>query len=255
MKKMNRIKLWAMLGLLILTFSSEAQTKDWQDRMFLSFNTSTYLDFVKSPIEMVETIIATAPNPNDPGGPGIPVLGNVPYQSIGWSLFSLGLEPRFNLYEMDQNASLAVSVPISFGLCQVVPASDALGGKEGFGSLQIPVMLKLYLGFGSTYESEKDFGLSLGMGMEYNKLGLISVSSESSSEGNKGWMMPAASLGIHFWRGTSPMEINLKYGFRSPESYYIDKYGEPLKDRFGNLTEGVTRANSFKVSIGYLLNY
>jgi len=246
------------LSLFVLNSSVVAvaqETDDFSDRFFMSFNTSTYTDFVKTPLRTVSAVVSTNPNPDDPFGPGLPVTADVPYQSWGWSLFSLGLEPRFNVYEMNKDAAVAISVPFSFGMYQVVPASSDVGGNEAFGGIQIPVIAKLYLGSSSTYDSEKDFGISLGFGMEYNKLGLVNVNGGSKNEGDNGWLMPVSSLGIHFWRGSMPMEINLKYGFGPSTDYFVNKFGDPLKDEFGNLTRSSAKASSIKLTFGYLLNY
>ena len=252
-----RVRLSLLIIAIIGAIGNTSAQRDTEvtDRIFVSFNTSTYTDFVTTPVRMVSTVVGVDPNPNDPSGPGIPVSAEVPYQSQGWSLFSIGIEPRFNLYEMSEEAAVAVSVPFSFGMHQVFPKSNDLGGSESFGGVQIPLLAKLYLGSGSTYDSEKNFGLSLGFGFEFNKLGLITIGQSDGEDGTTGWMMPVASLGIHFWRGTMPAEINLKYGFGGTEKYYIDKYGDPLKDDFGNLTSKSSRASSFKLSFGYLLNY
>lgn len=256
---MKRLILLLTLSIATILSSSKSvnaqEEVDFSERFFMSFNSSTYTDFVKSPIRTVSAVVANRPNPNDPFGPGIPVYAEVPYQSWGWSLFSLGLEPRFNVYEMNDEAALAISIPFSFGMYQVVPASNEVGGNEAFGGIQIPILAKLYLGSSSTYESEKDFGISLGIGMEFNKLGLVNVNGGEGGEGNGGWMMPVSSLGIHFWRGSMPMEINLKFGFGPRTDYFVNKFGDPLKDSFGNLTSGSSRASSFKLTFGYLLNY
>lgn len=248
--------------LVLLAFSlggfsvySQNSKSDISDNMFVSFVTSTYTDFVQTPVRMVRTVVATEPNPVDPNGPGIPVFDNVPNQSFGLSLFSIGIEPRYNFYQMSDDAALAVAAPISFGLYQVFPADQNLGGSESFGGIQIPVLAKIYLGSGSTYDSEKDFGLSFGFGFEYNKLGLFDFASDVDKEADGGWIMPVTSMGIHFWRGSMPMEINLKYGFGTATRYYVDKNGDPLRDEFGNLTSGLRKAYSFKLSFCYMLNY
>ena len=60
--------------------------------------------------------------------------------------------------------------------------------------------------------------------------------------------MQAVALGVHFYRGSAPMEVNLKYGFGPIQNQKIDNFGQPI---FGRRT---TRANSIKLSFTYLLD-
>jgi hypothetical protein len=228
---------------------------DWEKNFYLSLSTATYLDVVRSPLRMVNVVTGYIPDINDPDI-NIPIWKEVPYQTVSWALFSIGLEPRINLKTFNENQAFAVSMPISIGVAQSAPARDDIRGTEGFGSFQIPLLAKMYFGHGSTYESEKDYGVSFGAGVEYNKVALLpNKFDEETSEGNKGWIMPVFSLGIHFWRMSNPVEINLKYGAGTPKEYFVDGYGEALRDASQNLTSRTARSSTFKLSFVYLINY
>lgn len=74
----------------------------------------------------------------------------------------MGIEPRFNLKEFNENSALSVSSPISLGIGSSYSAAGdelVVKGAEGFGSVQVPLLLKLYLGNGSTYTTQKNLGL------------------------------------------------------------------------------------------------
>jgi hypothetical protein len=226
----------------------------WEENFYLAFNTTSYLDIIKTPLRMVDIVVGTDLDPNDPNKV-IPRYAKVPYQSATINLFSIGLEPRYNFHVLNDDAAFAVSIPTAIGIGATSSVDETVLGTTGFGSIQVPLMLKFYLGNGSTYKSEKDYGISIGGGVEYDKLGLLNVAGESEIVKNKGFVLPVASFGIHFWRNNSPVEINLKYGQGSIEEYDSDKYGASLRDQFGNLVSRNARSSSFRISFVTLLNY
>jgi hypothetical protein len=174
---------------------------------------------------------------------------NIPHQTRYLSYFSIGLEPRINLIEINDDIALSVAVPMTIGLGQAVPHNSEVLGATGFGSIQIPLMLKGYFGSISTYKSKENIGLSIGAGFEYNKVALFEFNKDQYDD-NKGWIMPAFSGSFHFWRGNSPLEVNVKYGFGREQKYSKNKDG-------GNISGGsrTTKASSLRLSLVYLLNY
>jgi len=228
---------------------AEKKKFDWEQNFYLALSTTTYLDIVRSPLRMVDVWVGQNPD-------GSPIVKAVPYQTLSWSLFSLGLEPRVNVKTFSANHAFAVSMPFSLGVAQCLPAQADIRGTEGFGSIQIPLYAKMYFGHGSTYDSEKDYGVSFGAGLEYNKVALLpNKFDDETNEGNKGWVMPVFALGIHFWRMSSPVEINLKYGAGRPKEYFVNGDGELLKDIDPTVTSRTARSSSFKLSFVYLMNY
>lgn len=226
----------------------------WEENFFLAFNTTSYLDVIKSPLREVQVVVGNDIDPNDPNKV-IPRYAKVPSQSATINFFSMGIEPRYNFKRINDDAAFAFSIPMSIGIGATSSVDESVLGTNGFGSIQIPMMLKFYLGNGSTYKSEKDYGISVGGGLEYNKLGLLNISGETEVVENKGFALGVASFGIHFWRNNSPVEINLKYGHGAYVEYDSDKYGNPLKDEFGNLISRNARSSSFRISFVTLLNY
>jgi len=228
----------------------QGNAQDAQDRFFMSFHSSTYLDFVSSPLRTELTWTGNL----DVNGDKIFV--DAPVQTFNLNIFSFGIEPRYNIREFDDNSAFAISAPLSLGLGQSGPINNKVLGISGIGSFQLPILAKLYIGSGSTYKSERDFGISFGGGLEYNQVGLLRMEEVSSSAPkNKGWILPVATLGVHFWRGYNPMEINIKYGAGTVKEYYFDQYGNELRDDQDRVTQGKAKAYSFRLSISYLLNY
>ena len=110
-------------------------------------------------------------------------------------------------------------------------------------------MARLYFGAGSTFFELDDFGINVGAGYEFNKLGVFNFSSEPQASGiNKAWLMPAITGGVSFVRGISPVEVNLKYGFGPIQDQLIDGEGNRLTSK------RTTRATSLKLSLVYPLN-
>ncbi|MEY2924406.1 MAG: hypothetical protein RLZZ337_954 [Bacteroidota bacterium] len=253
------MKALLVFTILFSSFLSFAQSADlesanskqeFKDKFYLGLVSSYYIDFVTTPLTSSKRYIGDIVDPNDPTKT-IPNYGNVPSQTTYNSFFSMGLEPRYNLKDINENLSVAVALPLTIGFGQAFPANENVQGSFGFGSIQFPLMTKIYFGSGSTYASNEDFGLSAGFGMEFNKIGLFSPgATEEEQNALKPWVMPVASAGVHFWRGNTPMEVNVKYGFGPIEYYQTDKFGQPLLA--GTRT---TRASSIKLTFVYLMNY
>lgn len=225
---------------------------DFADRFFIAATSSTYLDIATSKVDMVERPFV---EPDPITGNPVYVYKRVPYQTISWSIVSFGLEPRYNIREVNKNLALAVSMPISFGLGITQAENNDVGGTEGLGAIQVPLLLKLYAGNHSTLDATKDFGFSFGGGFEYNKVGLIDMSDESDSYQQEGWLLPVGTFGFHFWRGVYPFEINVKIGVGQFQEYSIDQYGSELLDDFNRPTTKRSRSSSFKITFVSLLNY
>ena len=89
------------------------------------------------------------------------------------------------------------------------------------------------------------------MGFEFNKIGLINPgASPEEQNALRPWVMPTASAAVHFWRGNTPMEVNVKYGFGALQSYQTNQFGQALPTGSRN-----TRARSIKLTFVYLMNY
>jgi len=227
----------------------ESPKSSWSDKFFLAFTASTYTDLIISPLKYH---YAPTGNTNQSGNP---TSANIPFQSIQYNIISLGIEPRYNLKEFDDNTALTVASPISFGIGTTGPVDDIkVQGVRGFGSIQIPIIMKLFLGNGSTYRTQKDFGFNIGGGLEFNKIGLINLSGETN-QFNSPFVMPCITTGVVLMRGDTPMEINFKYGFSQFKTQDTNGQGDLLLDNFGVPTERKVRGQTLKLSFVYLMNY
>ena len=231
--------------------SKEYDTKsdffDYKKKLYLGLNNSFYVDFITSPVGTFQIEYA------EPGG-GVR-YEDAAVQSRYLSYFTIGIEPRYNLVDFKKNLALAMSAQIAAGFGSTYAASEYAASAEGFGNFQIPVMLRLYYGASATQAAQDDFGVNIGAGYELNKIGVLNFRENRNRDKNsdvpppqQAWIMPAVALGVHFYRGSSPMEVNLKYGFGPIQNQEIDNFGNPIPGR------RTTRANSIKLSFTYLLD-
>lgn len=212
---------------------------DWKSRTYLSISSSFLIDYITSPLGYYNPR-ETQPNFK---------YSRAATQSSTASLYTLGFEARYNLLDIKENLAIALSAPVGFGFSNVFATSDDVRSGQGFGTIQIPVMARLYFGAGSTFSALDDFGINVGAGYEFNKLGVFNFGSEPQASGiNKAWLMPAITGGVSFVRGISPVEVNLKYGFGPIQDQLIDGEGNRLTSK------RTTRATSLKLSLVYPIN-
>ena len=226
-----------------LTSESEKSTSilDWKSRLHTGVSSSFFVDFITSPLSYIDIEYS------DPGNIIRIEAGAV--QTTYASIYTIGFVPRYNLYELKNNLSIAVSAPISIGFGNAIPASESVIGANGFGNFQLPIFLNMFYGAESTYDAQDQIGINVGLGYEFNKIGLLDFSSSVNSEQiNKSWIMPAITAGAQFYRGLSPMEVNVKYGFGVIKNQTVDQNGYPLLNG-----KRVTRASSIKLSVIYFL--
>jgi hypothetical protein len=212
---------------------------DWKSRLHTGLSSSFFVDFITSPLSYIDIVYT------DPGN--IKRIEKGAVQTTYTSFYTIGFVPRYNVYEIKNNLALAVSAPIAIGFGNAIPASESVNGGSGFGNLQLPIFLNIFYGAESTYNAQDQIGFNLGYGIEFNKIGLLSFSSSPQNENmNKSWVMPAFTAGAQFYRGLSPMEVNVKFGYGGIENQRVDQYGNPLLNG-----KRITRASSIKLSVIY----
>lgn len=217
---------------------------DYQNRLFLGISSTFFIDYITGPLTDGEIITTKVVN-NVPTEVGVPIAEQTAYQSF----YSIGITPRYNIQEFSNKAAIAVSAPLSIGFGNSGAANNDVNGAQGFGNFQLPLLLHLYYGAEATNRSDEDFGLNIGAGFELNKIGIFNFGTTGAEQpNNKAWIMPSIQVGAQFYRGYSPVEVNVKYGFGQLQEQFIDQYGNRLLDG-----KKVTRASSLKLSITYLL--
>lgn len=214
---------------------------DWKARLHTGISSSFFIDFITSPLGFVD-VEFTDPNTN------VKFTEQGATQTSYTSQYTIGFVPRYNLLQFQKNAAIAVSAPIAIGFGNAYPSTPNVIGSSGFGNFQLPLILNFLYGAESTFDAEDKVGFNLGYGIEFNKIGIVHLGTIYEDKMyNKGWVMPVFSGGIQFYKGKSPVEVNVKYGFRNVQEQLVDQYGNRLAGR------RLTRASSFKLSAVYSL--
>jgi len=214
---------------------------DWKSRLHTGVSSSFFVDFITSPLSYVDVEYT------DPGNVTRIEQGAV--QTTYTSFYTIGFVPRYNILELKNNLALAISAPIAIGFGNATRASESVLGGSGFGNFQLPLFFNVFYGAESTYDAQDQIGFNVGYGFEFNKIGLLNFSSLSQNENiNKSWVMPVFTAGAQFYRGLSPMEVNVKFGYGKIENQRVDQYGNLLIDG-----KRITRASSIKLSVIYFL--
>ncbi len=123
--------------------------------------------------------------------------------------------PRFNFIENDE-MSVSVGIPLSAGFSINYNSRDYYGESNNSTSamLDIPLIVNLNMGCGSTKESERRFGYFIGAGFGYH-YGTIKYNDYYGDEysSNINSYGPAGNAGIRFGVGNSGknIEVRLQY--------------------------------------------
>ncbi len=209
--------------------------------IFFSVSFSPLSELVISPIRFYDT-----PTGTDVWGK--PYSASIPYQAYQYNIVSVGLEPRVNLMEFGNNEAIAITAPVSFGIGTSANAKPAfVKGSPGFGSIQVPLIAKLFFGCGATRLSKKKFGTCFGAGFEFNQIGINKTVGERHT--NKPFYLPCLTTGIIFKKSKRWLEINFKYGFGRRVTQEIDADGEGIMDNDGNTSQRNSRARSIKFTL------
>ncbi|MCC6722719.1 MAG: hypothetical protein IT243_11005 [Bacteroidia bacterium] len=224
---------------------SSKENSEFSKKFFMAVTTSTYTDILISPLKYFYGFTGNTDLL------GNKIYADIPYQSMQTNIVTLGLEPRYNFKEINDNNAISVSIPFGFGIGSSISAAGddlTVRGVEGFGSLQFPIIIKYNTGNGSTYNTQKDFGFNIGGGIEFSKVGLINLNGAKSPYNNF-FVLPCFTTGITMMRGSSPMEINFKYAFGKLITQSKDTQGILMPENRN------TRGQTLKLTFVYLLNY
>lgn len=137
--------------------------------------------------------------------------------------YNLGLSYnfRYNLYEASDNLSFGVSTAPALGVVDLY--SFVKKGAWGGGSINIPLELTFDVGAGSTYNSDKNFGIALKGGIDMNIIPLLwlkNFGGKPYDNYNRFFIAPHATLAIRYFgkKGTALRELFCRYDFMKQPS-------------------------------------
>lgn len=150
-----------------------------------------------------------------------------------FSLVSLSAEMKYNVKEFNSDMALSVAASPGLGLM-----SSMFGTGNGVGNLKIPVYLQLDFGNLSTFESMKDKGFGIGLGIEYHNLGLFGGNSSDENNTNVAPVIaPAARLGYRYFnRNNNSREIALKIGLPAKTDAEFETQIQNIDGTFETIT-------------------
>lgn len=159
-------------------------------------------------------------------GAGIVVLGG--YTQSGDFTFAEGFtySPRFNFLE-NEKLSVSVGIPLSVGVSATTTTSYTYNGSNyNYGDdysigfvVNLPVIVNLNMGRGSTKENRTKFGYFVGAGFGYHHGDFITtdyydqngnIIDGTTTENNFG---PAANAGLRFGVGKKHKNIELRFSY------------------------------------------
>ena len=127
---------------------------------------------------------------------------------------------RYNILEMNDDQSIGISIvpALSYiGQGSKVGSSNSSGSSIGFNT---PLELSLNLGAGSTYNSSKDFGVSINTGVDFMIPDLFISRKNNDDEIypekiKNFYALPYVGLGVSYWanKGTKLNEIFIRVEF------------------------------------------
>lgn len=173
-------------------------------------------------------------------------------RAFGFSFIHVDLDNHFLIRQFNDDKSLSLNFHPSIGLGFT---------RSRILNVTLPFFLNYNIGAVATYQSRKSTGLTVGIGAEYIKAGLISIKDNYSlydfeEYENKGFhsiltniIQPAVNLGLRYLtRGSHAQELNFKFGLRPTKIY----------DEYNGLPTGAKThftAFWFRLSMVHYINY
>ncbi|HMG15320.1 MAG TPA: hypothetical protein VK590_07745 [Saprospiraceae bacterium] len=228
-----------ILFLFLFSFQSSFG-QGMKDRLFIALGWTAFLEYAELPSS---NSLRSVNNVNNGG-----VL-EANYSSLTNSyltLFTYAAKFRYNLIDLNENASLSFHIQPALGLGFI--GNDLADG--GWGSLSIPFMLGYNIGNVSTYNANKNKGFGIAVGVEYFSGALLKSSKtleeitytdiqgnqQIVSQDNTGNLStlfaPAFEISYRYWtKANKAHEFSLLVSLGSKGSLKTDsKYGSIVQD-------------------------
>lgn len=206
---------------------------------FQSYGVTIFAEFMTTKVHKVDRFFFYGTNQN-----GAPLVDKITaYETgSGITLMTMTYEPRYNLYNYLDKASVSVSAPLAFSF-------NFVTNNTSIGSLTIPVIFSANYGMHSTYNNKNKFGVHVGVGYQGIVGGIFPLG--DSEMGAQFWTQPVVRTGMKFPFQNQNCFIDAYYGFGkkhlSTEAY----------DHATNEATYTTVYAKFyaKLVFGWLINY
>lgn len=236
--------------ILLITLTLFKVSYNQNDNLFHSFKWGAFSEYAFTPTGVSDISVRSTYNESTKKYEDALEYGYSRYASV--SMFNFIYAFRYNLLEPSDNFGVGINASPSLGLAVT---------DDGYLSLNLPVYLTANFGTGSTYNTTSNMGGYIGIGYEFNKIGLIGsgdgLESEVYINGSTistptdvveiktAWLQPMLIAGIRWWSKSNRLkEFSFKYGFGT---------NSDLPDNAPK-TE-VKTPNSIQISYGWFINY
>jgi hypothetical protein len=167
------------------------------------------------------------------------------------NLLFIGLNERYMIKKIDDDHSLCVEASPSFGFG---------GSMNGVFNVEIPVSVSYNLGNAATYNTKKENGFGIGLGLQYLRNGIISSSASKNESIRSGYFEPILVATYRYLNANDyAREWSLKIGSGSVKPK--DRLGLAGTAKGGDAANGfnptLVAASTFSVrlSLGYYIGY
>jgi hypothetical protein len=243
----------------------------FKDRFFNTMGFSLFADYKSLPLRSFH---ATVPQ-SFSSGDQKDVTYDGKISTNVWNLVTYIYEPRLNIVEFGSDASISLNVPIQFGLSfnfvggtakSEDPAfvaneydnTRSAGGNFGMLTFSFPMFIQGNINMGSTYNSDKNNGFTLGLGFDQGIAPLVlmteGVNDNMAGGFSKYYIMPAMNVGFNFFsKADKAHQVNFMFCYSGSESVeYVDtsKPGSPRPAGTVS-TSGFGFQLSYRSFIGY----
>ena len=141
------------------------------------------------------------------GGANMPAFEAGPTNTaVQYRCYNMGInyQFRYNLFNTNDHNSLSLSAIPGIGIDGGEYRADNLdltfGGISGWLGLHLPVMLSYNTGAGATYDTDKNYGLGISLGLEYMMQPLFIVSDGNDvSDFKQSYTNPFVQIGVRYW--------------------------------------------------------
>ena len=128
--------------------------------------------------------------------------------------FGVSFGARYNLFDLSDNVAIGFDVSPELGFF----AGELRSSDTGLLAFNIPAFISFNFGAGSTYDSDKDFGIAIKPGLEFI---YGPISSGDVDDVDKINFIPVLQISGRFWKRTNSKlrELYLRVGRQSSDNF------------------------------------
>lgn len=192
------------------------------DKFFIAIGNTLFTDYFRMPGQNTLNYVTVNSTTNE-------VIGEYTAESLsGLSYYTFGAKFRYNLTDLSDDKSLSIHTTPALG----ISFSSMDNGSSYLGCFSMPLMIGFNTGNVSTYNTAKDKGFGIAVGVEYFSGGLIRLEDATDTEfyyningqdksyvvtdDNKtsAFLVPVFEIAYRYWsKSNKARELTIQLGF------------------------------------------